>query len=116
MINDSTIKIYIDSLKPYYYPGENFAGSVLLDVLEETNCDKMQIIAKGKEIVEAIQKTSLDSYFESEANGFSSDSDNESQNKKRQSNRKNDLSSSKETEKDNSSIAKKLNETRKIFK
>lgn len=116
MINDSTIKIYIDSSKPYYYPGENFAGSILLDVLEETNCDKMQIIAKGKEIVEAFQKTSLDSYIDSESNDFPSESDDESQNNKRNSNRKNDYSSSEETEKDNSSFARKLNETRKIFK
>ena len=116
MINDSTIKIYIDSSKPYYYPGENFAGSILLDVLEETNCDKMQIIAKGKEIVEAIQKTPLDSYIDSEDNDYSSESDDERQNNKRKSNSKNDSSSSEETEKDNSSIARKLNETRKIFK
>ena len=116
MINDSSIKIYIDSSKPYYYPGENFSGSILLDVLEETNCDKMQIIAKGKEIVEAIQKTSLDTYLDSESNNFSSDSDDERRNNIRKSNRNNDYSFSEETEKDNSSIARKLNETRKIFK
>lgn len=115
MIYDSTIKIYIDSSKPYYYPGENFAGSIFLDVLEETNCNKMQIIAKGKEIVEAIQKTSLDSYIE-ESNDFSSESDDERQNNKRKSKKKSDSSSSEETEKDNSSIARKLSETRKIFK
>ena len=117
IINDSTIKIYIDSSKPYYYPGENFAGTILLDVLEETNCDKMQIIAKGKEIVEAIQKTSLDSYLNSESNDFSNGSDDdERQNNKKKLNRKNDYSSSEETEIDNSSIARKLNETKKIFK
>jgi len=46
--NDITIKIYIDFSKPYYYPGEQFAGTILLDVFDTTNCDRMQIIAKGK--------------------------------------------------------------------
>ena len=54
-MNKSQIKIYIDSSRPYYYPGEQFLGSVLLDVLETVSCSKMLIIAKGKQIVKASQ-------------------------------------------------------------
>jgi hypothetical protein len=54
-MNKSQVKIYIDSSRPYYYPGEQFLGSVLLDVLETVSCSKMLIIAKGKQIVKASQ-------------------------------------------------------------
>ena len=78
MNNGSSVKIYINPSKPYYYPGENFVASILLDVLEKTNCDKMQIIAKGKAIINAVQKTYIDSYFDSdsEAESNSNESDN----------------------------------------
>ena len=117
MINDSTIKIYIHPSKPYYYPGENFAASILLDVLDTTNCDKMQIIAKGKEIVKAIQKTYIDSYIESESDSEtnSNESDEENQHKKKKSNRNED-SSSEQNKNDTTSIARELNESHIIFK
>ena len=54
-MNNSQVKIYIDSSRPYYYPGEQFLGSVLLDVLETVSCSKMLIIAKGKQIIKASQ-------------------------------------------------------------
>ena len=82
----SSIKIYIDFDKPYYYPGEKFYASILLDVIETTECDKMQIITKGKEIVKAIQKTYIDSfndYLESETNSDESSEDEERQYKRR---------------------------------
>ena len=110
MINDSTVKIYINPSKPYYYPGENFAASILLDVLDTTNCDKMQIITKGKVIVKAIQKTSVDTYFES----ISNESDDDNQIKNRKSKRDEDSSS--ESQKDTTSIAKEIDEINKIFK
>lgn len=56
MNNNEQVKIYIDSSKPYYYPGEEFLASILLDVLENVKCNKMIIIAKGKQIVKATQK------------------------------------------------------------
>ena len=55
MNNNTQIKIYIDSSKPYYYPGEQILASILLDVLEEVNCNKMLIVAKGKQIIKASQ-------------------------------------------------------------
>ena len=50
------INIYIDSSKPYYYPGESFLASILLDVIDTVNCNKMVIKAKGKLIINATQK------------------------------------------------------------
>ena len=114
MINDSKVKLYINPSKPYYYPGENFAASILLDVLETIKCDKMQIIAKGKVLIKAIQKTSMDSYYESETS--SNESDNDNQKKKRKSQRNDDSSSEESTQKDNTSIAREIDEIHKIFK
>ena len=54
-LNLVRIKIYIDSSKPYYYPGEQILASILLDVLEEVNCNKMLIVVKGKQIIKASQ-------------------------------------------------------------
>ena len=113
MINDSSIKIYINPSKPYYYPGEHYAASILLDVIDTTKCDKMQIIAKGKVIVKAIQKTSLDSYYESETSSNVSDDDNQIKNRK---SKRNEDSSSEENQKDTSSIAREIDEIHKIFK
>lgn len=113
MNNDSSIRVYINSSKPYYYPGEELGASVLLDVLETTNCNKMQIIAKGKQIVQAIQKTSIDSYMDSsETDSNESDEDNHYKNKSK----RNEDSSSEENERDNTSIARNLDESKKIFK
>ena len=113
--NDSTIKIYITSSKPFYYPGENFEANILLDVLDKTKCDKMQIIAKGKEFVEAIQKTYVCSYGDSELEEYSNESDESNQNKRGKIYDKDDVSSE-ENVKDNSSIARNLNEIHEIFK
>ena len=55
-MENSQIKIFIDSAKPYYHPGEQFLASILLDVLDKVNCNKMIIIAKGKQIIKATQK------------------------------------------------------------
>ena len=76
--NKPSIKIYIDFDKPYYYPGEKFYASILLDVIDTSECDKMQIIAKGKEIVKAVQKTYIDSfndYVDTETNSNESSED-----------------------------------------
>lgn len=119
MINESTVKIYINTSKPYYYPGEKFAATILLDVSDTTKCDKMLIIAKGKEIVKAIQKTYIYSdndYEEEEEN--SNESDDDRKNRRRRSDYITDNSESEEKvkENDNSSIDRQLNDTLKIFK
>ena len=113
MNNDSNIKIYISPSKPYYYPGENLAATILLDVLETTECDKMQIIAKGKEIVRAYQKTYIDTFQESESE--ENNTDDERPYKSKSSYRNYD-SSSEEIEQDDTSIARELDESHKIFK
>lgn len=56
MDKNTEVKIYINSSKPYYYPGEQYLASILLDVSQTVNIDKMTIIAKGKQIVKATHK------------------------------------------------------------
>ena len=117
--NKSPIKIYIDFDKPYYFPGEKFYASILLDVIETSECDKMQIIVKGKEIVKAVQKTYIDSfndYSDTETNSNESSEDDERQYKRKKSRKKEESSSSEDTENDKASIARNLDETHKIFK
>ena len=77
MDKNSPANIYIDSAKSFYYPGEQFLASILLDVLETINCNKMIIIAKGKQIVEATQKRS----FKENLDNYDSDDEDEHQEK-----------------------------------
>lgn len=55
-MNNSKIKIFIDCPKSYYYPGEQLQASIHIDSLDTIDSNKMIIIAKGKEIIKAIQK------------------------------------------------------------
>ena len=48
------IRIYINTSKPYYYPGEKLPASILIDVFDKVKCDKMQVIAKGKIMIKDI--------------------------------------------------------------
>ena len=57
--NNSKVKIYFDSPKSYFNPGETFTASIKLDVLEEINANKILIIAKGKQLIKAIQNRVL---------------------------------------------------------
>ena len=112
MNNGSSIKIYIHSSKPYYYPGEQLAASILLDVLEKTNTNKMQIIVKGKEIVDAIQKRYIESYDDNGEDNNQSESEEEKESRRTN----NKTSSSEEYERENDSIGRKLKEAHHIFK
>ena len=51
------IRIYINTSKPYYYPGEKLPASILIDVLDKVKCDKMQVIAKGKIMIKAMHSS-----------------------------------------------------------
>jgi hypothetical protein len=55
-MNNSKIKIYIDCPKSYYYPGEQLQASIHIDSLDTIDSNKMIIIAKGREIIKAIQR------------------------------------------------------------
>ena len=68
--NNSKVKIYIDSSKSYFNPGETFSASIKLEVLEEVNTNKILIIAKGKQIIKAIQNRLLhvDDYSDDDYN------------------------------------------------
>ena len=76
------INIYINASKPYYYPGDKFSATILLDVLEKINCNKMKIIAKGKQIIKASQRNKFENeeeqkhvYESSSSSGSSSEDD-----------------------------------------
>ena len=114
MDNDSMVNIYINFSKAYYYPGENFQATILLDVLDTIKCDKMEIVAKGKEIVNAIQKTFIESYTDSEIDEYSYESDDNSKSKKGKFYDRDDFST--EENKDETSIARELNNSHNIFK
>ena len=80
-MENSKVKIFIDSPKPFYYPGEQLLASVYLDVLETVNCNKMQIKAKGKEIIKATKNYSpmeIEEYEESESEEDQNNSNEES--------------------------------------
>ena len=55
MIKVPKINVYINASKPFYYPGDKFSATILIDVQEKANCNKMTIIAKGKQIIKASQ-------------------------------------------------------------
>ena len=80
--NNSKVKIYFDSPKSYFNPGETFSASIKLDVLEQVNSNKILIIAKGKQIIKATQNRLLitddysdDDYFDYEEGESESDFD-----------------------------------------
>ena len=114
------IKIYIDSSKPYYYPGEHYAATILLEVSEKVNCDKMCITVKGKQMVDAIQKAEadIDSYLEQqEEEKDDSDSDEQKNKKKKISNIfRNQKDVSEEEEDEKSYENKEIKECQRIFK
>ena len=96
-MENSQVKIFIYSSKPFYYPGEQLLASVYLDVLETVNCTKMTIIAKGKEIIKATKdyhSIEIEEYEESESEENQNHSNEESKaNKEFKSN--NELNESK---------------------
>ena len=56
--NNQKLRIYINTSKAYYYPGEKIEASILLDVFDKVKCDKMMVISKGKTIIRATQSSS----------------------------------------------------------
>ena len=77
------INIYINAAKAFYFPGEKYSATILLDILDKINCNKMKIIAKGKQIINAQQRNKYENeeqgqkrYESSSSSGdSSSDSD-----------------------------------------
>ena len=79
MNKSSKIKVYINAAKPYHYPGEKYSATILIDAQEQVNCNKMTIIAKGKQIIDASQTNKFageEKQFVYESSS-SSDSDDE---------------------------------------
>jgi len=80
MINQPKISLYINVAKPYYYPGDKFAATILIDVREKVNCNKITIISKGKQIIKASQVNKFTNEDKKQviesSSSSSSDSDN----------------------------------------
>ena len=74
MSNDSKIKLYIDIEKPYYYPGEIVKFSILIHVKEKMKCNKMIIISKGKQFINALDKNNFSNDNEEKSKSVSSSS------------------------------------------
>ena len=77
-MENSQVKIYIDSPKPFYYPGEQIVGSVLLNAIDIVNTNKMIIITKGKQIIKILKTNKnyhldIEEYEESEEDMESND-------------------------------------------
>ena len=52
----SQIKIFFDIQKPFYYPGEQILGSILIEFLDSINCSQISIISKGKQYIKINKK------------------------------------------------------------
>ena len=83
MINQPKISVYINVAKPYYYPGDKFAGTILIDVREKVNCNKITIISKGKQIINASQVNKFTNEDKKQVFESSSSSSSDSENEKR---------------------------------
>ena len=55
-MEENDLKIYLDIQKPYYYPGEQILGSILIEFFNSINCSKILIISKGKQYVKINRK------------------------------------------------------------
>ena len=52
----SQIKVFFDIQKPFYYPGEQILGSILIEFLDSINCSQISIISKGKQYIRINKK------------------------------------------------------------
>jgi len=52
----SQIKVFFDIQKPFYYPGEQILGSILIEFLDSINCSQISIISKGKQYIKINKK------------------------------------------------------------
>ena len=52
----SQIKVFFDIQKPFYYPGEQILGSILIEFLDSINCSQLSIISKGKQYIKINKK------------------------------------------------------------
>ena len=80
MIKNPKINVYINAAKSYYYPGQTFSATILLDVQDNINCNKMTIIAKGKQLIKGSQTNKFTNeekqkQYESSSSSSSSDED-----------------------------------------
>lgn len=108
-MDSNKIKIYINSPKPYYYSGEQFLASILIDALDTINSNKIIITAKGIEIVKATQKIiSLE--------GEESEDSEEEQNETNDIDKNLNINSIIEEKSKNNKGFKEINESRIIFK
>ena len=117
-IKDKILRIYINPTKEYYYPGEKFEASILLDVFSKTKCDKLQVISKGKIIIKGIKTDILE---EDEDEGINKKEIKPEPGTKKKKKKKMREVNIEDTSSDNDYIGpgeetKKIEETKEIFK
>ena len=77
MSDDSKIKLYIHIEKPFYYPGEIVSGSILIHCKEKINYNKIIIIAKGKQLINALDTNNFQKNEENSPSVSSSSPDSD---------------------------------------
>ena len=80
----SPIKIFFDIQKPFYYPGEQILGSILIEFFESINCNQISIISKGKQYIKINRKNiscEIDDSYDDDSFEEGGD-DNDTRNKK----------------------------------
>ena len=79
-MNNQEIKIYFDIQKPFYYPGEQILGSILIEFFNSINCNQITIISKGKQYIK-INRKNISREINDSEDSFDEESDENSENK-----------------------------------
>ena len=79
-MNNQEIKIYFDIQKPFYYPGEQILGSILIEFFNSINCNQITIISKGKQYIK-INRKNISREINDSEDSFDEESDENNENK-----------------------------------
>ena len=101
-MENQIIKTYFDIQKPFYYPGEQILGSILLEFFDSITCDNITIISKGKQYIKINRKN-----ISREVDSFDDSSSDESNEEKEASSKTNN---------NPNKILEDIDETKTIFK
>ena len=102
-MEENDLKIYLDIQKPYYYPGEQILGSILIEFFNSINCNQITIISKGKKknknkkkIKEKKEEKIIDFVVDDDRDGgWETITNKKEDNKKKQEQRQEDLEKTK---------------------
>ena len=79
-MNNQEIKIYFDIQKPFYYPGEQILGSILIEFFNSINSNQITIISKGKQYIK-INRKNISREINDSEDSFDEESDENNENK-----------------------------------